>query len=117
MALNVLHSCCMKWLSISIILAILVVFLSFAGKAVFGMEHGMVMDSVECVNHCINTSVFPVVSSTALPVLLFIVFSIACIAMRAGESQLVPTSAARRMTEPIRLFLLAKKLSPVMIRD
>ena len=108
----------MKILTLFILVALLCVGLTLAGRAIFGMGDGMQMSDVACVNHCIDSSMFPVVLSSALPLLLFVVFSIVCGVMPAGESRrLTPTRALRRMTEPIRLFRLFKTLSPVMIRD
>ena len=77
----------MKTLTLFILAAMLFVCLTFAGKSLFGMEEGMHMDSVECANHCLNTSVFPSVPSTALPVLLFVLSSIA-LAVFCGRNEL-----------------------------
>lgn len=107
----------MKTLTLFILAAMLFVCLTFAGKSLFGMEEGMHMENVECVNHCINSSVFPSVPSTALPVLLFVVFSIALVVLQEGESRFASTSALCRMTEQIRLLQRKKTLIPVMIRD
>lgn len=107
----------MKIASAFILASLLCLCLTFAGKSLFGMEEGVHMDNVECVNHCINSSVFPSVPSTALPILLFVVFSIALVVLREGESRLVSTPAMRRMTEQIRLLYRKQTLIPVMIRD
>jgi hypothetical protein len=83
------------------------------------MEEGMHMDNVECVNHCINSSVFPIVPSTALPALLFVLSSIILVIFgnRVDASFVSNKAHYIRLTEPIRLTLRKKTLIPIMIRD
>lgn len=108
----------MKHLSFLILFAILLTGLTFAGKSFFGMDHGMQMGSVECVNHCIDSSVFPVVPSTALPVLFVSMFAIVFVTVVAlVKTQDVKMLSYVRLTEPIRLALRFQAFSPVMIRD
>lgn len=109
----------MKALTLFILAAMLFVCLTFAGKSIFGMEEGMHMENVECVNHCINSSVFPSVPSTALPALLFILSAIALVVFggRIDLSFVWNKRQYIRLTEPIRLFLRKQALIPVMIRD
>lgn len=109
----------MKSLSLFILAATLFIGLTFAGNAFFGMDHGMEMGSVECVNHCLSTFVFPAVSSSALPLILFVAFSIALALRSMGGSRPTSTNPMQynRLTEPIGLLLRSRKLSPVMIRD
>lgn len=109
----------MKALTVFILATMLFVCLTFAGKSLFGMEEGMHMENVECVNHCINSSVFPSVPSTALPALLFVLSSIALVVFGSRmDLSFVPNKTQYiRLTEPIRLFLRKQTLIPVMIRD
>ncbi len=109
----------MKYLTLFIVSAILFVGLSFAGKSFFGMDHGMTMGSVECVNHCIDVSTFPSVMSSSVPVLFFIAIAFFCNRYRQTLMHVVHVVAIKqqRHTEPIRLFLLSQNLSTVILRD
>ena len=109
----------MKYLTLLILSAVLFVGLTFAGKAIFGMDDGMNMGSIECVNHCIDASVIPTILPSALPVLLFVLFSIVFIVARGGLSQSpdANTIVYRRLTEPIRLFLLLQHVSTFLLRE
>ena len=109
----------MKYLTLFIVSAILFVGLSFAGKSFFGMNDGMMMGDIECVNHCIDASTFPSTLSSSLPALIFVV--IAFFLVRRKQQRIVVESVRmtvwRRQTEPIRLFLLSQNLSTVILRD
>lgn len=110
----------MKYLATIILATILFIGLTYAGKSFFGMDHGMTMGSIECVNHCIDTSVFPSVPSTALPILFFALVLLVHEILRFTQNDTSGRfNAAQyiRLTEPIRLSLRRDKLSPVMIRD
>lgn len=109
----------MKFLTLFILSAILFVGLTFAGKSFFGMDNGMMMGSVECVNHCINASTIPSVIPSVALVLFFVAIFFTSVFECAGWSRPSPTNsiAWRRRTEPIRLFLLSKNLSTVILRD
>ncbi|MCX6714797.1 MAG: hypothetical protein NTX72_03210 [Candidatus Uhrbacteria bacterium] len=110
----------MKHLTLMILAAILFVGLTYAGKSLFGMDDGMQMGNIECVNHCIDTSVFPSVPSTALPVLLFVLVFLAREILRCAQNDTsgrFNTAQYVRLTEPIRLSLRGNTFSPVMIRD
>ena len=109
----------MKYLSLFILSAVLFVGLTFAGKAIFGMDDGMMMGSIECVNHCIDATVIPSVMPSALPVLLFVLFSIAFIVARIDWSQSFDADTVnyRRLTEPIRVFVLSQHVSTIILRE
>lgn len=110
----------MKLFVVFIVSAILFVGLSYAGKAVFGMDDGMRMGSIECVNHCIDQAVIP----SSVPPAIFAWFLVIVVFAqgifqidRVNTSIQVVMARSRRRSEPIRLFLLSQKLSPVIIRD
>lgn len=110
----------MKAIAFIILASVLFIGLTFQGKAFFGMGDDMQMGDLECVNHCIDQTVVPVVTASALPVISFVLFAIvffAEIPRLVGDSSLGMTQKKHRLTEPIRLFLLSQKLSTVLIRD
>lgn len=102
-----------------ILATILFVGLTYVGKSFFSMDHGMTMGSIECVNHCIDTSVFPVIVSSALPILLFVLcwFVLLVTQERFASSLVASLTHYARLTEPIRLFLQKQTVSSVIIRD
>ena len=109
----------MRFLTLFILSAILFVGLTFAGKSFFGMDNGMMMGSVECVNHCIHASTIPSVMPSAALVLFFIVvlFTREIFRLVQDDTSEQLTIAWRRRTEPIRLFLLSQNLATVILRD
>ena len=110
----------MKQITLFILAVVLFVGLTFAGKSFFGMEEGMHMDSVECVNHCLSTSVFPAATSNALPIVLFVLVFFAREILRSAQDDTKNRfnfSQYTRLTEPIRFSRRTHQLSPVMIRD
>ena len=114
------YDCCiMKFLTLFIVSAILFVGLSFAGKSFFGMNDGMMMGSLECGNHCIDTTVIPTVMPSAVLGLFFIIVLFAREILRFTQNDTgeMMTMEQRRRTEPIRLFLLSKNLATVFLRD
>lgn len=109
----------MKHFTLFILAAVLFVGLTFAGKSFFGMDHHMQMGSLECINHCIDSTVVPGVMSSALPVLLFVVVFVLFFVASSRRQEGSPRAFRyfNRLTEPIRLFLLSQNLSTVIIRD
>lgn len=114
-----LHLFCMKWITAFLIAATLFIGLTYSGKAIFGMGDDMHMGDLECVNHCIDATVVPVVAASAIPILLFVVIFFAEEILRFAQNDMGEKNKItyRRRTEPIRLFLLSQNLSPVIMID
>lgn len=108
----------MKLISALILLTTLFVGLTFGGMSVFGMGDDMHMGDLECVNHCIDTSMIPMVASTALPELFVSLFCVLFIVVQTRTSSVsFAVKVWQRLTEPIRLFLLSKNLATVVLRN
>lgn len=110
----------MKYLSLFLLSIVLFVGLSYGGKAFFGMDDGMQMGSIECVNHCIDAASVPGAMSAPLVVAFFLFVIVVREILRFAQNDMDDREvffAYRRRTEPIHLFSLKQILSPVMLRE
>lgn len=106
-----------RFLSAFLIGASLVMATTFAGMAILGMESGMPMSGMACVDHCLSS--LPISAPTSFNVFALTVILLVTALVFSGRSSGVDRfdRRTRRWHRDVGKFLLHQELSTIVLRN